>query len=158
VSLPANVVTDLSDFTIACWVYWNAARNWERIFDFGSGTGRYMFLTPRSGSGTVRFAITVDGGHGEQAVTGTAALPTAQWVHVAVTLSGQLATLYVNGTAVGTNSAEFLPPWQLGGTGQNWIGRSQYAGDPYFNGRIDEFRIYRGALTAADIAALIASS
>jgi hypothetical protein len=158
VSLPANFVTDLSDFTIACWVYWNAARNWERIFDIGSGTGRYMFLTPRSGSGTVRFAITVDGGHGEQAVSGTAALPTAQWVHVAVTLSGQLATLYVNGTAVGSNGAEFLPPWQLGGTGQNWIGRSQYAGDPYFNGRIDEFRIYRGALSAADIAALIAAS
>jgi hypothetical protein len=64
----------------------------------------------------------------------------------------------VNGTAVGTNNAEFLPPWQLGGTSQNWIGRSQYTGDPYFNGRIDEFRIYRGALTAADIAALIAAS
>jgi hypothetical protein len=158
VSLPANLVTDLSDFTVACWVYWNAARTWERIFDFGAGTGRYMFLTPRSSSGGMRFAITVDGGKGEQAVTGTAALPTAQWVHVAVTLSGQLATLYVNGTAVGSNSVEFLPPWQLGGTSQNWIGRSQYSGDPYFNGRIDEFRIYRGALTAADIAALIASS
>ncbi len=158
VSLPANLVTDLTDFTVACWVYWNASRNWERIFDFGSGTGRYMFLTPRSSSGVVRFAITVDGGKGEQAVTGTAALPTAQWVHVAVTLSGQAATLYVNGTAVGSNNAEFLPPWQLGGTTQNWIGRSQYSGDPYFNGRIDEFRIYRGALTAADIAALIASS
>ena len=158
VSLPANLVTDLTDFTVACWVYWNASRNWERIFDFGSGTGRYMFLTPRSSSGAVRFAITVDGGKGEQAVTGTAALPTAQWVHVAVTLSGQAATLYVNGTAVGSNNAEFLPPWQLGGTSQNWIGRSQYSGDPYFNGRIDEFRIFRGALTAADIAALIASS
>jgi hypothetical protein len=158
VSLPANLVTDLSDFTVACWVYWNAARTWERIFDFGAGTGRYMFLTPRSSSGGMRFAITVDGGKGEQAVTGTAALPTAQWVHVAVTLSGRLATLYVNGAAVGSNSAEFLPPWQLGGTTQNWIGRSQYSGDPYFNGRIDEFRIYRGALTAADIAALIAAS
>jgi len=158
VSLPANLVTDLSDFTVACWVYWNASRAWERIFDFGSGTGRYMFLTPRSSSGGMRFAITVDGGHGEQAVTETAALPTAQWVHVAVTLSGENATLYVNGTAVGSNSAEFLPPWQLGGTTQNWIGRSQYSGDPYFNGKIDEFRIYRGALSAADIAALIASS
>ena len=158
VSLPANLVTDLTDFTVCAWVYWNASRNWERVFDFGSGTGRYMFLTPRSSSGVVRFAITVDGGNGEQAVTGTAALPTAQWVHVAVTLAGQTATLYVNGTAVGSNTAEYFPPWQLGGTTQNWIGRSQYSADPYFNGRIDEFRIYRGALSAADIAALIASS
>jgi hypothetical protein len=157
VSLPANLVTDLADFTVCCWVYWNAARTSERIFDFGAGTGRYMMLTPSSGS-TVRFAITVNGRYGELVVNGSAPLPTAQWVHVAVTLSGQAATLYVNGTAVGSNSAVFLPPWQLGGTDQNWIGRSQYAADPTFNGLIDEFRIYRGALAAADIAALIAAS
>jgi hypothetical protein len=150
-------VTDLAEFTVCCWVYWNAARTSERIFEFGAGTGRYMMLTPSSGS-TVRFAITVNGRYGELVVNGSAPLPTAQWVHVAVTLSGQAATLYVNGTAVGSNSAVFLPPWQLGGTDQNWIGRSQYAADPTFNGLIDEFRIYRGALAAADIAALIAAS
>jgi hypothetical protein len=110
------------------------------------------------GSGVVRFAITVDGGKGEQAVAGTAALPTAQWVHVAVTLAGQTATLYVNGSAVGTNTSEFLPPWQMGGTGQNWIGRSQYAADPYFNGKVEEFRIYRGALSAAEIATLFSTT
>jgi len=27
--------------------------------------------------------------------------------------------------------------------------------DPYFNGKIDEFRIYRGALGAAEVAALM---
>jgi hypothetical protein len=158
VSLPANLVTDLTDFTISAWVVWNASRAWERIFDIGSGTGRYMFLTPRASSGKVRFAITLDGGRGELSVEGTAALPTAQWVHVAVTLAGQAATLYVNGTAVGSNSAEYFPPWQLGGTTQNWIGRSQYAGDPYFNGKVEEFRIYRGALSAADVAALVSST
>jgi hypothetical protein len=29
-------------------------------------------------------------------------------------------------------------------TSQNWIGRSQWPADPYFNGLIDEFRIYNG--------------
>ena len=123
----------------------------------GSGAGRYMFLTPRASSSQVRFAITLDGG-GELTVEDSAALPTAQWVHVAVPLAGQTATLYVNGTAVGGNSADFVPPWQPGGTMQNWIGRSQYAGDPYFNGKVDEFRIYRGALSAAEIAALVSST
>jgi hypothetical protein len=28
---------------------------------------------------------------------------------------------------------------------QNWIGRSQWSADPYFKGRIDDFRIYHGA-------------
>ena len=34
-----------------------------------------MFLTPRSGSGVVRFAITTDNGVGEQGINGTTALP-----------------------------------------------------------------------------------
>jgi hypothetical protein len=113
-----------------------------------------MMLTPSSGT-SVRFAITVNGRYGEIVVNGTANLPTGQWVHVAVTLASQTATLYVNGSAVGSNNAAFIPPWQLGGTSQNWIGRSQYAADLYFNGRIDDFRIYRAALSAADVLAIV---
>jgi hypothetical protein len=36
----------------------------------------------------------------------------------------------------------------------NWLGRSQYTGDPYFNGKIADFRIYRGALPASQIKGL----
>jgi hypothetical protein len=156
-ALPTGVVTDLSDFTIATWVYWNAAQTWARIFDFGSGTGRYMYLCPKTGGGAVRFCTTVDGGYGEQGINGTAALPTGQWAHVAVTLSGTTATLYVNGVAVGSNTAVAHAPFRLAATTQNWIGRSQYSADPYFNGKLDDFRIYNGALSAAAIAALYQS-
>jgi hypothetical protein len=153
VSLPAGLLTDVGDFTIATWVYWNASSTWQRIFDFGSGTSHYMFLTPRASNGMARFAITVNGNYGELVIDHTAALPTGQWVHVAVTLSGATGTLYVNGASVGSNTAMFLAPFRLRNTSQNWIGRSQYA-DPYFNGKIDEFRIYRGALSAAAVLAL----
>jgi hypothetical protein len=157
VSLPADVMIDVDDFTIAAWVYWNAASNWARIFDFGSGTGRYMMLTPRSGGGTARFAITVNGDGDEQVINSSAALPTGQWVHVAVTLSGMVGSLYMNGSLVGTNTAMQLGPFRLGSTSQNWLGRSQYSADPHFNGLVDDFRIYRGALDAAQVAALSAS-
>ncbi|SFU56633.1 LamG-like jellyroll fold domain-containing protein [Pseudoduganella namucuonensis] len=157
VALPQDAVADLADFTIAAWVYWDASRNWARVFDFGSGTGHYMMLTPRTNGGVIRFGITTDYGVGEQGITGTAALPTGQWVHVAVTLSGATGTLYVNGAVAGSNTAMFHAPFRLGSTNQNWIGRSQYAADPYFNGKIDDFRIYRGALTAAEVTALVNS-
>ena len=153
-ALPTGALTDLSDFTIATWVFWNAAQTWTRIFDLGSGTGRYMYLTPKNGSGVVRFATTVDGNYGEQGINGSAAVPTGQWVHVAVTLSGTTGTLYVNGVAVGTNTAIVHAPFRLAVTTQNWIGRSQYTGDPCFNGKLDDFRIYSGALSAAQVAAL----
>ncbi|MRV72408.1 hypothetical protein GJ700_11875 [Duganella sp. FT92W] len=154
VSLPADFMTDVGDFTIAAWVYWNTASNWQRIFDFGDGTGQYMFLSPKSSSGVARFAITVNGGKGELGINSTSALATGQWVHVAVTLSGNTGTLYVNGVSVGSNTNMFHAPFRLGSTSQNWIGRSQYSGDPYFNGKIDDFRIYRGALSASAVLAL----
>ncbi|SFV17535.1 LamG-like jellyroll fold domain-containing protein [Pseudoduganella namucuonensis] len=154
VSLPAGIMSDVADATIACWVYWNASQTWARVFDFGSGTGHYMFLTPRANDGLPRFAITVNGGSNSQAIAGNAALPTGQWVHVAVTLSGGTGKLYVNGAQAGINTGMFLAPFRLQNTTRNWIGRSQYP-DPYFNGKIDEFRIYRGALSATEVAALM---
>jgi len=154
VSLPPNIVADLADFTIAAWVFWDGGRNFARVFDFGSGTDHYMMLTPNAGDGLIRFAITTNHGVGEQTIVSTAAFPTGQWVHVAVTLSGIIGTLYVNGVPVGSNAGMSRAPFRLGSTSQNWIGRSQYPRDPYFNGKIDDFRIYRGALSAAEVLAL----
>ena len=159
VSLPNDIVEDISDFSIAAWVFRNSAatKAWERIFDFGTGTGRYMFLTPASGNGQVEFAITLNGSRNQRLVTGAAPIPSSQWTHVAVTLSGSTLTLYLNGAQVGQTTGANFTPWRLGPTAQNWIGRSQFPADPYFNGAIDDFRIYRGALPAAQVAMLAQS-
>jgi fibronectin type 3 domain-containing protein len=156
VTLPTGVVNGLTNFTIATWVYLDTLSNWSRIFDFGSGTSVNMFLTPRNGStNTVRFAITTNGAGGEQQISGSSALPTGVWTHVAVTRSGTTGILYVNGAEVGRNIAMSLSPGSLGATTQNYIGRSQYA-DPYLDGRVDEFRIYSNALGPAAVEALYA--
>ena len=157
VSLPAGAFTDLGDFTIATWVYWNASSSQveARIFDFGWDINHYMCLIPHCGGANVlRFAFTLDGIDGEQRINGTAELPYGQWVHVAVTVAGSVGTLYVNGSAVGSNTAMRYAPFRLGSTSQNWIGRAQYSNKPYFNGKVDDFRIYTGALSATEIAAL----
>jgi len=165
VSLPNGVVSSLSDCTISTWVYLNSNTAWSRIFDFGTpnATGsatqtsipeRYMFLTPKNGNGVVEFAITGCGTNGEQRIAGSAALPTGQWVHVAVTMSGSTGSLYVNGMLVGQNTSMFTTPNRLLTTTANYIGKSAFSGDPYLNGIVDDFRIYRGALTPADVQAL----
>jgi Concanavalin A-like lectin/glucanases superfamily/Alginate lyase len=155
VSLPPDILLDVADFTITAWAFWNTRANWARIFDFGSGITRYMMLTASSGTGVPRFAMTLTGGGGEQAIDSTTPLPIGHWTHLAVTLAGSTGTLYVNGHIVGTNPALQFAPFRLGSTTQNWIGRSQFPGDSHFNGLIDEFRIYRGALSAAQIADLL---
>ncbi len=150
VSLPAGIVSGLGDFTIAAWIYPDANAAWARLFDFGTGTDNYVFLAPTNGS-VLRFAIRTPS-VGEQQLS-AAPLPAATWSHVAVTLSGNTATLYVNGVSVATNTAMTLRPSSLGITTNNWIGRAQFA-DPYLNGRVDDFRIYGRALTVAEVNSL----
>ncbi len=155
VTLPSGVVTNLDAVSITAWVKQTTISTWSRIFDFGTGQTVYMFLTPRGGpSNVIRFAITTGGGAGEQVIDGTAALPTGVWKHVAVTINGNGGVLYVDGVPVGTNSLMTLSPSFLGTTTQNYLGKSQY-NDPYFNGQVDEFRIYNGALSAGDVATFV---
>ena len=154
VSLPAGIVNGLTNFTIATWIRLDTTGNWRRIFDFGTGTTVNMFLVPQSGSSTIRFAITTSGAGGEQQINGTPVLPTGTWKHVVVTRSGNTATLYVDGVQVTQNTNMTLNPSNLGNTTNNWIGRSQYSGDAFLDGQIDEFRIYNRALSAAEVLAL----
>jgi hypothetical protein len=156
-ALPAGVVSDLGDFTIALWVYWNASTVNARVFDFGSSDIGYLALIPRDSHGVLRFAVTGTTYFGEQSISASSALATGRWVHLAVTLSGTHGTLYVDGTVAGSNDAIALAPFQLGSTTQNWLGRSQYSADPFFGGRMQELRLYSGALTAAQVAALAAA-
>ncbi|MBV8782300.1 MAG: alginate lyase family protein, partial [Phycisphaerae bacterium] len=95
VSLPSGAISSVSDFTIATWVYLNSSQTWARIFDFGDGRGDWMFLTVKNSTGVPMFATSTTYAYNEQTVAGKSALPLNQWVHVAVTFSNRLATLYV---------------------------------------------------------------
>jgi alpha-L-arabinofuranosidase len=150
-NLPAGIVSGLNDFTISAWVRPTSLANWARVFDFGTGTTANMFLTDDAGgTNALRFAITTGGGGGEQRLDGPA-LTANTWTHVAVTLSGNIGTLYVNGLPVATNTGMTIHPTALGSTTQNYLGKSQYAADPAFQGSIDDFRLYGTALTAQQI-------
>ncbi len=146
-------IADTTDFTFAAWVWWNGGADWQRIFDFGLGTSNYLAFTPKAGtSGGLRFLMR-DGGSEQQLNTG--ALATGQWVHVAVTIAGDVGKLFVNGALVNTNTAMTINPVDVD-TKFNYLGKSQFA-DPLFNGKMDDVRIVSSALTDAQIAAMVAT-
>jgi hypothetical protein len=72
------------------------------------------------------------------------------WVAVYNPPAGYVA-LYTNGVLAGINSGVTTP---LSSTVNvlNYIGKSLYNGDPYPNLSVDEFRIYKGALHADEVA------
>lgn len=156
VALPTALMSSINDFTIASWAKLDASANWARIFDFGSGTTNYMFLTARASTGYVRYEI-ITGGVVQQ-INSTVAIAVGGWHHFAVTLTGTVGILYVDGVEIGRNTAMTTKPSSLGNTTQNWIGKSQWSSDPLLNGSVDEFRIYNKGLNASEILALVYQS
>ena len=157
VALPAGITAQLTDFTIASWVNRGSADTWVRVFDFGQGTGTYMFLTPAAGvdrNATAVFDHRRRVGRRAAAHRQLGAADGRVGRHLAVTLSGTTGTLYVNGQVAATNTGMTLNPASLGNAANLWIGRSEFS-DPFLNGAVDEFQIFdlgaepgRGCLTA----------
>ncbi len=165
-----KVVSKLSSCTFAVWVNYSATGGaWQRVFDLGCGTNVNVFLTTGAGTvGVARFAVKTDvpnsastnAGFFETGVNASSTL-IAGWHHLVgiVDATGGAAGnpvlyLYIDGVLVGGPSAGRLPkdmalqtgtPWQM------WLGRSQYTADPYFNGAIDELRVFNRALSEGEV-------
>ena len=149
--LPATVANS-KELTVCMWIlYHGGANRWQRLFDFGTDTDHYVFLTPSNGD-NFKMRLAIKNGGSEQKLE-TSSPSTTKWTHVAVTFGTDQITLYVNGKAVATSTsiqdrpADFRPVF-------NYIGRSQFAADPFLNSDIDDARIYNYSLTAEEIAAI----
>lgn len=154
----------LTDFTISAYVYVpqngnSLGANGNFIASFSnspsienSATG-YAILSARVSG----YAITPNDYRNEQFVKKNTTLPTGAWKHVTYVQSGKTGKLYINATDSVINKSVTITPKNLGATQYNWIGRSCYTGDTYFNNAyIDEFRIYDQALTPAQVKQLTA--
>lgn len=150
VQLPTTL-GDSTDFTFGAWVFPTSSAAWQRIFDLGSSTTRYLFLTPVSGSGNFRFGI--NNGGTEQQLNHNAPLPLNTWSHVAVTISGNTGKLFLNGALVATQTSMTFNPVDTA-TSNNFLGKSQFAADPLFAGRIDDAQFLNYALSDAKVAAM----
>lgn len=153
--LPYSVAHQ-DELTIATWVRWNSyGSNWQRIFDFGNDTDQYMFFTPSTGS-EMRFVM--KNGGDEQILTNGKKLSAASWHHVAITIKPVddkvQAILYIDGANVAESNDFTILPSDIAPS-LCYIGRSMFTADPYFNGRLDDFRVYNYALSAEEIAGIM---
>ena len=160
--LPAGLLTSIQTMTVAAWFMVNSNTKFQRVFDFGtSSTTSSMYFTRlarRERRAFLKFSIRTvltDGGLNKEDLVGTTAITISPaWHHVAVVLDATGGHLYLDGGLASSNAAMTLRPADLGAMPNDWIGRSEFPNDPYFDGDIDEFRVYNRALTAAEVLAL----
>lgn len=162
IDLPNGIVSGLQDATIVAWVQWEGGACWQRIFDFGASdagedaSGRALtslFMTPLA-CGFDVFTAMAELDRLQFPVRDDEALPTGFALQVALVVDGdeRTFTLYRDGRQVSRANTEF----QLSDLRDenNWLGRSQWAQDAFFEGSIGDFRIYSRVLSADEIAEL----
>lgn len=159
VRLPRAVVGDAADLTVSARVKWSGDKSpWQRIFDLGTDTTKYLFSTPYNGSGLFQTSVTTGGGGAEAQIRGYAPLPANEWRTVTVTLdtsAGRLTT-YLDGVPVSSAETAITAKDLLEGsaTTAGYIGKSFYP-DPLLKGAIDDFTVWHAALSAEQVAGTV---
>jgi autotransporter-associated beta strand protein len=149
--LPGSVVNSTA-FSFSAWVLWNGGSDNQRIFDFGNDTTQFIYLCPGAG-GKMRLGLR--NGSAATIAIETAALSSGAWHHVAVTMAGTTAKIYLDGVLQVSGS---ITTPTISATDYNYIGKSQWPADPLFNGLLDDVRLADYALSAAQIAALVSDT
>ncbi|HKO91722.1 MAG TPA: LamG-like jellyroll fold domain-containing protein [Polyangiaceae bacterium] len=178
VALPSGLLSGLESVSIECWINWPGSSSsswggdedtWQNLFTFGTsdegagqrGNGtRYLYLTPQSANAygdNLRAGYSLTGFNTESYVGSDRPLPPSdddawgtQVVYVIDGVRNELS-IFVNGQpeATATSSQEIdlsaIPEVN------NWLGRSQFEVSAPFEGELLDVRIYRTALTDAQV-------
>ena len=137
-SASLNLVNGL---TLEAWVRPTLNTDWRTIMLKEWDAVYELYASTTTGPGT---GVNIGG---YQEVFSSTPLPTNTWSHVAATWDGATLRLYVNGVLVASRAATGTPATS---TNPLRIGGNAHWGE-YFAGTIDEVRIYKRALSAAEI-------
>jgi hypothetical protein len=144
-TLPADVYFD-QDFTIIAWVKVTSTANWARIVDFANGPGTDNVFLAASSQTTGTVALH----SGSSEFTSNTALTPGTWYHITGRVQGNgRADIFINGSVDSTAYGTDIP---ANVTRTNcYIAKSQWSNDDYLNGLVGEVRIYRGAMSDANV-------
>lgn len=152
VALSEEMNPDYSDgFTVEAWVYYNNLDKPSNVIDFGNGVGLYnIMLTNHKNDRSFRLQWYHENANFSEVQSEPHVLRSGCWLHLAATVdSDGHATLYCDGEVKGeTEWARPIPsvPRKL-----NYVGRSHWRAQPYFDGSIADLRLWNQARTAEQI-------
>jgi hypothetical protein len=150
VSVPTNTsLNNFSQLTISAWIYWTGTPSKydflvgkEWVYKIDLTGNRVRFLTGNNWAGSI--------------LTSQQTISQNQWYHIAAVYDGAEKSIYINGIKDGNivytsgivNSSSY--PLMMGA--QPSLTPGTY--EDYYQGKIDEVRLYNHALTSEEIRAL----
>ena len=168
IEIPSSASLDSinSQITVVAWIKTDFAQrgtivdNWfyDKTVEPPIGERAYV-CTALSGSdaGKFDFGLSPRGnGSGSVWLTSNTAVTSAQWTHVAFVSDGSAMSIYLNGELDASTSAPAQiyssnRPIHIGAWNAKEVGYPSF--DTFFNGTIDEVKIYNKALSSAEIQA-----
>ena len=165
--LPSDVIKGTDSYTVSGWIKLTASRANAAMFSFfvpGAATAAYTTYSPLAanssgiirmgGAGIDRHDRTVVGNHNvggdgpNVATMPFSGVNVGEWVHIAVTRDSKATRIYKNGSlfAIGPAGASF--------EGQDitaYLGRSNNSAHSFFDGEMDDIRVYERALPAEHV-------
>jgi glucose/arabinose dehydrogenase/PKD repeat protein len=148
----SNLLDLTTGMTMMAWIFptTHGTGVWRNVLikERTSGEVYNLYSNVDSNAPTVYTVLSAGPGV-PQDVRGTEQLPLNTWTHLGATYDGAVLRLYVNGTQVGSRplSGALLTSGEVLRIGGNSVWGE------YFQGRIDEVRIYNRALAASEIQA-----
>jgi hypothetical protein len=147
---PSLILSGPGQATVAAWVKLALTHNHNTILSKGEWKDAYSLVV--KGDTTPPNLLWTGN---DTSVFSGSPVPLNTWTHVAVTINGALTTFYINGQLSGPTNQIRGNPIDAGAVGVS-IGREQYSGSLpagrwFFNGLMDDVRIYNRALTQGEI-------
>ena len=145
--ISGNIISNLSKFSISCWVYLTNASTYN-IFTSENSSGYWQFLL---GNNSIKVRDSVSGLSGSRIDKTITAIPSSVWVHVTVVYDEGVVKVYQNGVLKDTltfHSGATMnthDKMYIGADGLN--NTSTYPG----NCKINDFRVYNHCLSDKEV-------
>ena len=140
---------EIDFITLSIWVYPTSTGQNDQLFSKDNSGSNRSWQFRENNDGTVRFIVFDDDDSSNGQITSTNTLALNDWNHVAGTWDGSDIKLFINGQF--DSSTSFSGLLNKDETNNAFLGRSENGDPGYFEGRLDDARIYNRALTEDEI-------
>lgn len=142
-------VLDGDGFTFCAWLNPQSWKAWARVLDIGN---QKEDLWIGMDWGTKMLRMDVIGAAGSVSVLSPLP-PVDEWTHIAASIDGGVAKLYVNGKLTQRIPCRIKPSHLAANVQGIYVGASNWP-DPLFNGVMDNILVANRALSGSEIAAI----